>query len=224
MLAHRDGEWYPPRCCARHPRGRRVRCVGSRSRIRHKDERERHASLSARRNLGKCRPRPDSRSPRHVVWMRSTPLTPSSYRVSTHTPERPAYACEALRRAADRGVRIASVCIGAFALAAAGRLDGRIATSTLAAGRRLPAAPPPDATQSGHLVRRRRPIPHQRRAFRSHRSVLVHGARRLRSPCRRRGCAQNGCRRPPHRRASAIRAASSAARRRPGRDTRVGDH
>ena len=54
----------------------------------------------------------------------------------------PAAALQALRTAAAAGTRIASICVGAFTLAAAGLLDGRRATTHWAAAQRLQAAYP----------------------------------------------------------------------------------
>lgn len=54
----------------------------------------------------------------------------------------PPEALAALRRAAARGTRIASICVGAFVLAATGLLDGlRATTHWLAAPRWRPAIP-----------------------------------------------------------------------------------
>jgi transcriptional regulator GlxA family with amidase domain len=54
----------------------------------------------------------------------------------------PAEALDALRRAAEAGTRIASVCAGAFVLAAAGLLDGERATTHWAAADELAARYP----------------------------------------------------------------------------------
>ena len=63
----------------------------------------------------------------------------------------PAEVCEALRQAAANGVRVVSVCTGAFALAAAGLLDGKRATTHWRNAERLQTLYPAVAVDAGVL-------------------------------------------------------------------------
>ena len=123
-------------------------------------------------------------------------------------------ALDALRAAAERGARIASICTGAFVLAAAGLLDGRRATTHWRYAERLARAFPrvtvePDVlyVDEGDVLtsagRRRgdRPLPPPRPA-------------RPRRGGGERGRAPDVRRRAPRRRPGAVRRARRSRRRR----------
>ena len=103
-----------------------------------------------------CRPRRTRRSPGSTPWSCRPPTT------STTTPTRPA--SRPCARAHERGVRIASLCTGAFVLAAAGLLDGRVATTHWMHAEDLARRYPQVDVRAGRALRRRRATCSPRRA------------------------------------------------------------
>ena len=116
----------------------------------------------------------------------------------------------ALREAAARGARVASICTGAFVLAAAGLLDGRRATTHWRYAERLAREFPAVDRRPGRALRRRGRRADVGRRRRRHRPVPAHRPARPRRRGGERGRAPDRGRRAPRRRAGAVRRAPAA--------------
>ena len=123
----------------------------------------------------------------------------------------PGAVLDALQAARARGARIASICTGAFALGAAGLLDGRRVTTHWRHAARLAELYPRAQRRSRRALRRRGRPAHLRRRRRRHRPVPAPAAPRPRRRGRQRRRPPDGRRAAPRRRPGAVHRARRPA-------------